>query len=149
MGMSKNKSLGRDYVWEKYIEDMVLSRYLSLVTHVNVIERVWEMYYHAWKYANDLWQRIRQEFCNIFRRKMYFIILHAFSKWPDVVEMLSTTFQNTIKVLHSLFSRYWLTYKLVRDNGRQITSEEFQICIKQCIILRIKTAVTTPQLMAK
>lgn len=60
-----------------------------------------------------------------FLKKLFFIVMDAYSKWPEVVMMSSTTSQNTIETLHSIFSRYGLPEQLVSDNGPQFTSEEF------------------------
>ena len=52
----------------------------------------------------------------------------------------STSTNETIKVLLSLFSRHGLPDKLVSENGPQFTSDEFKEFMLNCGILHIKTA---------
>ena len=85
-------------------------------------------------------------FCGPFRNHKYLIVVDAYSKWPEVIRMSSSTSTSeTTKVLLSLFSRYGLPDKLVSDNGAQFTSEEFKEFMSNCGILHIKTAPYHPQ----
>ena len=77
---------------------------------------------------------------------MYLIVVDAYSKWPEVIRMSSSTSTSeTIKVLLSLFARHGLPNKLVSDNGPQFTSDEFKEFMLNCGILHIKTAPYHPQ----
>ena len=80
------------------------------------------------------------DFCGPFRNHMYLIVVDAYSKWPEVIRMSSSTSTSeTIKVLLSLFARHGLPDKLVSDNGPQFTSDEFKEFMLNCGILHIKT----------
>ena len=60
---------------------------------------------------------------------MWFILIDACSKWPEVVSMTSTTADKTISVLRSIFARCGLPDNIVTDNGPQFTVTEFkQFC---------------------
>ena len=61
---------------------------------------------------------------------MFFILVDAHSKWPEVIEMTSTTSQSTISVLRNLFASYGLPLQIVSDNGPQFTSAEFAKFLK-------------------
>ena len=77
---------------------------------------------------------------------MYLIVVDAYSKWPEVIRMSSSTSTSeTIKVLLSLFARHGLPDKLVSDNEPQFTSDEFKEFMLNCGILHIKTAPYHPQ----
>ena len=54
---------------------------------------------------------------------MFLVVVDAHFKWPEVIQMSSTTSQNTIEALQVLFARYGLPE--VSDNGAQFTSQEF------------------------
>ena len=54
------------------------------------------------------------------------VVIDAHLKWPEVVQMASTTSAATIRALGSIFSRYGFPEQLVRDNRPQLTSGEFK-----------------------
>jgi len=62
---------------------------------------------------------------------MFLLVVDSHSKWPEVIEMKSTTTAATITELHRLFSCYGLPEQLVSDNGPQFaSSDEFQSFLK-------------------
>ena len=77
---------------------------------------------------------------------MYLIVVDAYSIWPEVIRMSSSTSTSeTTKVLLSLFSRHGQPDKFVSDNGPQFTSDEFKEFMTNCGILHIKTTPYHPQ----
>ena len=58
--------------------------------------------------------------------KMFFLLMEAHSKWPEVYEMTSTTAQKTIEILRHIFASYGLPKQLVSDNGPQFVAKEFE-----------------------
>jgi len=75
---------------------------------------------------------------------MFFVLVDAFSKWPQVVTMQSTTVPKTIQALRQIFAMYGLPEHLVSDNGPQFTSEEFAIFLKSHGIRHTKSAPYHP-----
>lgn len=61
---------------------------------------------------------------------MFLVAVDAFSKWPEVVQMSSTTAEKTVDILRRIFSRTGLPDQLHSDNGPQFTSECFQQFMK-------------------
>ena len=61
---------------------------------------------------------------------MFLVAVDAYSKWPEVFVMQSTTVNKTIEILRHVFAMYGLPEQLVSDNGPQFTSEEFAIFMK-------------------
>ena len=57
---------------------------------------------------------------------MLLVILDAYSKWPEVYVMSSTTAGKTIAVLREVFSCFGLPKVFVSDNGPQFIVEEFK-----------------------
>ena len=55
----------------------------------------------------------------------YFIVVDYFSRYPEVVQLKSTTSQSIITSLKSIFSRHGIPEILVSDNGPQYSSHEF------------------------
>ena len=75
---------------------------------------------------------------------MFLVVIDAHSKWPEVVQMASTTSTATIRALGSIFSRYGFPEQLVGDNGPQLTSGEFKNFLKSNGIRHITTAPWHP-----
>ena len=55
---------------------------------------------------------------------MFLIAVDAHSKWPEVVEMSTTTATQTVAVLRKMFAANGLPEQLVSDNGPQFVSGE-------------------------
>ena len=145
MGISKTKNLARYYVWwpkinedieclVKSCEPCQLNRY-DPEKHSS----------HSWQYPSKPRERIHIDFYGPFRNHMYLIVVDAYSKWPEVIRMSSSTSNSeTTKVLLSLLSRHGLPDKLVSDNEPQFTSDEFKEFMTICGIFHIKTAPYYP-----
>ncbi|XP_061196633.1 uncharacterized protein K02A2.6-like [Saccostrea echinata] len=85
---------------------------------------------HPWEWPQRAWQRIHVDFAGPFQGNMFFVVVDAFSKWPEVVQMSTTTADRTVDVLRRIFSRNGLPDQLVSDNGPQFVSETFQDFMK-------------------
>jgi hypothetical protein len=70
------------------------------------------------------------DFAGPFLGSTYLIVVDAHSKWPEILEMKSTTAAKTIEVLRHLFAGYDLPEQLVSDNGPQFVAEEFATFLK-------------------
>ena len=62
---------------------------------------------------------------------MLMVVVYAHSKWPEVIEMTSTTSELTIQALRGLFAVHGLPDQVVSDNGPQFVSKEFQRFMKE------------------
>jgi hypothetical protein len=81
---------------------------------------------HPWEFLNKPWQRIHVDFAVPFLGSIFLIIVHAHSKWPEVINMKKTTVAHTVKVLRTVFARNGLPEHVISDNGQQFVLEEFQ-----------------------
>ena len=90
------------------------------------------------------WQRIHVDFAGPFMGKMFLVVIDAHSKWPEVVEMPSTTAQKTVDELRKLFSAYGLPEQLVSDNGPQFVAQEFGIFLKENGVKHIRCSPYHP-----
>ena len=129
-GIVRMKSLARSYVWwpklDHDIEQLVKNCMdCQSVRHAPPVAPL-----HPWLWPTRPWQRIHVDFAGPFRHKMFLIVVDAHSKWPEVIEMKSTTSSSTIHELRRLFSTYGLPEQLVSDNGPQFTSVEFEEFLK-------------------
>ena len=82
---------------------------------------------HPWIWPSKPWVREHLDFAGPFMGKIFLIVVDAYSKWPEIIDMSSTTDTNTInlKVLRDCFSPHGLPKQLFSDNGRQFSSAEF------------------------
>ena len=75
---------------------------------------------------------------------MYLLVIDAHSKWPEIIEMKSTTATKTIDEMRKLFASHGLPEQLVSDNGPQFLSDEFATFTKMNGIKHIKSAPYHP-----
>ena len=61
---------------------------------------------------------------------MFLVVVDAFSKWMEVVQLLTATSAITIERLRSIFATHGSPRVFVTDNGPQFTSSEFQVFMK-------------------
>jgi len=57
---------------------------------------------HPWQYPSSQWERIHIDFGE-WNKTVFLVLVDAFSKWPEVRVVSSTTSQKTIEVLSDIF----------------------------------------------
>ena len=80
---------------------------------------------HPWEYPEGPWRRVPIDFAGPVEGRMFLIVVDAYSKWPEVLEMPNTTTQTTVDQLRSVFARWGIPQQVVSDNGPQFVSQEF------------------------
>ena len=129
-GIVKCKAIARSFVWwpgiDKDIENSV-KNCQECALHQNNPKPIT---LHPWENARYPWQRLHIDFAGPFLGSSYLIVVDAYSKWPEVIPMNTTTSQNTIRALMTLFSTHGLPERIVSDNGPQFCSEEFENFLK-------------------
>ena len=133
-GIVKMKSMARIHVWWPKI-DLDIESTVSKCTACQENSRdPARAPIHPWEQPRQPWTRIHVDFAGPFEGSMWFIVVDAHTKWPEVIAMKTTTANNTITVLRSLFARYGIPTQIVSDNGPQFTSEEYsQFCTRNGI----------------
>ena len=99
---------------------------------------------HPWTWPAKPWQRINIDFAGPFEGRMFLVVVDAHSRWPEVIEMKSTTATATIQELRRLFAAYGLPIQLVSDNGPQFVATEFKTFMKSNGIKHIRCAPYHP-----
>ena len=126
-GISKMKAVARSYFWwpglDRDIED--LGKSCKSCQSVKNSPPVAPL--HPWVWPSKPWERIHVDFAGPFLGSSFLIVVDAYSKWPEVFRMSSTSAEKTIEVLRHLFAAHGLPEQLVSDNGPQFVSEEFAI----------------------
>jgi RNase H-like domain found in reverse transcriptase/Integrase zinc binding domain/Integrase core domain len=143
-GIVKLKMAVRNYFWwpqlNKHIEQLVA----SCSTCIKYRKEPTKSPLHVWEYPKEPGERIHADFLEL-NKKMFIVIIDEFSKWPEVIQMTSTTSLNTINVMREYFARYGICKTFVTDNGPQWISREFKIFIKNNCIKHILTPPYHPQ----
>ncbi|PIO54605.1 integrase core domain protein [Teladorsagia circumcincta] len=99
----------------------------------------------SWPLEDKPWNRIHADFAGPLDGKMYLIVVDAYSKWPEIVEMSSTTTGSTIRELRRLFAQFGNPYTLVTDNGPQFTSKDFEDFCNENGVRHMKSPPFHPQ----
>ena len=90
------------------------------------------------------WKRLQLNFAGPYERKMFLVIVDAYSKYLEIVPMRTITSSNTIAALRHLFSHFGLPDHIVMDNGAQFTSNKFRTFLRLNNILHIQTVPANP-----
>ena len=123
-GITRMKAMARSYFWWSGLDKAVegLSKSCSACQSLQAAPAAAPL--HTWLWPDAPWKQIHVDFAGPFLGIMFFIIVDAHSKWPEVIMMSSTIAQHTIETLQSIFSHFELPEQLATD-GPQFTSHEF------------------------
>ena len=143
-GASRMKSVARSYFWYPGLDKDLEDKAHGCVACQAVKNAPPVAPLHPWVWPARPWQRIHVDFAGPFMNKTYLLVTDAHSKWPEIIEMNSTTSQKTITEIRKLFSAYGLPMQLVSDNGPQFISEDFAQFMKSNGIKHIRCAPYHP-----
>lgn len=99
---------------------------------------------HPWEWATAPWQCIHIDYAGPFQNSMFLVVVDAYSKWPEVIPVSSTTSSSTNEVLRDLFARLGIPEQIVSDNGTRFVSEEFKAFVRSNGIHHITSAPYHP-----
>lgn len=95
---------------------------------------------HAWPTPMGPWERVHADFAGPVNGYCYFILVDAYSKWPEVYKMTQTTTRATLSAITDCCTRWGMMTTLVTDNGPQLSSALFAQYMKDHAI----THLTSP-----
>ena len=75
---------------------------------------------HPWIHPSEPFERVHVDFAE-FQGQHYLLVIDAFSKWPEIYQLTSTTTQRTIDCLLQFIAIFGILKTLVSDNGPQFT----------------------------
>ena len=122
--ISRTKALARSYIWwpelDKDFEDLAAS--CDQFRKVASMPKLAPC--HPWQYSSTPWNRVHVDFGE-WNKRHYLVMVNAYSKWPEVRAMSSTTAQYSIEVMQNIVATHGFPRILVSDNGLQFTAKEF------------------------
>ena len=119
------KALTRSHVWWSGIDKELESLVKSCPDCAVVKQSPAKAPLHPWSWPTRPWERIHIDFAGPFMNKSFLIVVDAYSKWAEVIEMSQTTAARTISALRQVFSSLGIPEQIVSDNGPQFISSEF------------------------
>ena len=129
-GITRMKAVARSYMWWPGM-DQALEDHVKICTPCQANRHnPAPAPLHPWIWPSQPWQRVHLDFAGPFLGRMFLIVVDAHSKWPEVIEMTTTTAIKTVRVVRQLFAHYGLPLQVVTDNGPQFVSEEFKQFLK-------------------
>ena len=143
-GMSRMKSLARSHVWWPNIDRDIEACVRACECCQAIKQSIPLAPMQPWTWPERPWQRVHVDFAGPFLGKMFFLLMDAHSKWPEVYEMTSTTAQKTVDILRHIFAAYGLPEQLVSDNGPQFVAKEFEDFMLKNGIRHIRSAPYHP-----
>ncbi|XP_046608877.1 uncharacterized protein K02A2.6-like [Neodiprion virginianus] len=129
-GIVKMKSLARGHCWwsniDKDIENLVQSCESCLRNRNNPAK----VPIHLWEPATRPFERIHIDFAGPFMGAILFILVDAYSKWPEIRVVKNMLASTTIDVCTDIFAQFGFPEVLVSDNGGTYISSEFESFLK-------------------
>ena len=101
-GVTHMKSVARSYMWWPGL-DKDENRAKSCTACHAVKRAPPTVPLHPWVWPSRPWQCVHLDFAGPFQGSMFLIAVDAFSKWPEVRVMSSTTVSATLDVLREWF----------------------------------------------
>ena len=144
VGIVRMKNLARSYFWWPGLDKEIEKTANGCVNCQLVQKKPGFAPLHPWVYPTRPWERIHIDFAGPYLGRMYFVVIDAYSKWPEVIIMNNITSGTTITVLREIFARYGVCDQLVSDNGPSFCSAEFQKFLTENGIKHIRSAPYHP-----
>ena len=95
-GIVKMKLLARSYVWWPGIDKDFEILVKQCSGYQMQQKETQSCNLHPWEWPSPPWERVHVDFAGPFLNKMFFDVVDAHSKWPEIVAMNSTTAEKTI-----------------------------------------------------
>ncbi|XP_033725336.1 uncharacterized protein K02A2.6-like [Pecten maximus] len=105
IGVVKMKALARSYTWWPGIDKEIESMTKSCNSCQNVKHAPPAAPIHPWEWPSQPWSRVYIDFAGPYLGSMFFVMVDANSKWPEVIQMKTTTSEKIIEVLRTIFAR--------------------------------------------
>ena len=144
LGLVKSKQLARDSIFwpglNAQLEDMI-GRCETCYTFRNNLQKE-SLISHT--IEPKLFYKVGIDFFHVEGRN-FLLLVDYYSKFPEVVEMASTTSLETIKQLKQMYARHGIPKMVVSDNGPQFKSEQYETFAKEYGFIPVYSSPMHPQ----
>lgn len=144
-GIQRMKAVARSYVYWPNIDQDIEFYVKQCHNCANAARAPVKNTLQSWSYPAAPMERIHVDIAGPCNDKYYFVIVDAFSKWPEIFQTSRITTSEIIEKLNSVFARYGNPKHIVSDNGTQFTSAEFTNFLQSRGINHYRTAPYHPQ----
>uniref|UniRef100_A0A0X3PB73 Uncharacterized protein K02A2.6 n=1 Tax=Schistocephalus solidus TaxID=70667 RepID=A0A0X3PB73_SCHSO len=79
-----------------------------------------------WPEVTRPWTRVHVNFAGPFFNRMFLVVVDAWSKWLEIVDVVAANAEVTAKKTEELISRYGIPTEILTDTGTQFTSSVFR-----------------------
>jgi len=124
-GVVKMKYLARSFVWWPGIDQDVEQKVKSCLACQVSLPATPKVPLQTWPYASRCWERVHVDFAEK-DSALLLLVIDSYSKWPEVVQIKSTSAYNTIEKLRTIFAAHGLPETVVSDNGPPFNGEEIK-----------------------
>ncbi|XP_060118370.1 uncharacterized protein K02A2.6-like, partial [Heteronotia binoei] len=143
-GIVRMKALARSYVWRPGMDEEIK----NWVRRCSVCQESRPEPPSApvtrWETTRKPWSRLHLDFAGPFQGQIFLIMVDAYTKWLEVIPVVSTSSATAIRALRRAFSTHGIPDTIVSDNGAAFTSGEFQAFLQRYLIKHIRSAPFHP-----
>uniref|UniRef100_A0A7I4YVX2 RNA-directed DNA polymerase n=1 Tax=Haemonchus contortus TaxID=6289 RepID=A0A7I4YVX2_HAECO len=144
-GQTRMKMLARSYVYWPSIEADIEKLVRNCTTCAQQAKNPVKAELQSWPKPLTPWARVHADFAGPLDGNFYLVIVDAFSKWPEIIQMSTITTSATIKVLSKVFAQFGNPKTLITDNGTQFTSATFVDFCRRRGIKHVRSPPFHPQ----
>ncbi|XP_011859929.1 PREDICTED: uncharacterized protein K02A2.6-like [Vollenhovia emeryi] len=143
-GIVKIKSIARRYCWWPGIDHDLETVVRNCASCNAVRKEPTKVEGQSWEEAERPFQRVHIDFAGPFKGQYFFVLVDAFSKWPEVHVTKDMTTQSVIQKCKQIFATFGIPEIIVSYNGRHFKSYEFAQFLKRNGIIHKTSAPFHP-----
>ena len=125
-GIVKMKQLARSYCWWPNIDSDIEKMVKGCYEYQKLQKENTKVDIHPWEESKRPFDRVHVDFAGPFNGNYYFLLVDAFSRWPEIHLLKTITAETTIETCNKIFSTFGIPTVMVSDNGPQFTSYKFK-----------------------
>ena len=119
LGIARMKLIARSHVWWPCLDSQLEKLANSCSTCQETKNTPPKVPLYPWQWPSKPWSQVHIDFAGPFLNRFFLVIVDAFSKWPEIIEMNCSTAAKTIEALRHIFAIHGLPEQIVSDNGAQ------------------------------